>query len=47
MGEALEAPQVAARGLLVETDHPRLGRRRYVGNPIHIDGASRARALRC
>jgi len=33
---------VAARGLLVEVDHPVLGPGRYVGNPIHLDGATRA-----
>ena len=35
-------PQVAARGLLVEVDHPVAGRGRYVGSPIHLDGASRS-----
>ena len=41
VGEALENPQTIARGLLVELDHPKVGRRRYVGNPIHLDGATR------
>lgn len=41
VGEALENPQTLARGLLVEIDHPTVGRRRYVGNPIHLDGATR------
>ena len=41
VGEALENPQTIARGLLVEIDHPKVGRRRYVGNPIHLDGADR------
>jgi crotonobetainyl-CoA:carnitine CoA-transferase CaiB-like acyl-CoA transferase len=43
--DALEGPQVAARGLLLEIDHPTLGRGRYVGNPIHLDGAGRGSAL--
>jgi crotonobetainyl-CoA:carnitine CoA-transferase CaiB-like acyl-CoA transferase len=41
VGEALEGPQVAARGLLLEVEHPRAGPGRYVGSPIHLDGASR------
>jgi crotonobetainyl-CoA:carnitine CoA-transferase CaiB-like acyl-CoA transferase len=41
VAEALDMPQVAARGLLVEVDHPVLGPGRYVGNPIHLDGATR------
>jgi crotonobetainyl-CoA:carnitine CoA-transferase CaiB-like acyl-CoA transferase len=39
--EALESPQLAARGLLLEVDHPTLGRGRYVGSPIHLDAADR------
>jgi crotonobetainyl-CoA:carnitine CoA-transferase CaiB-like acyl-CoA transferase len=39
--EALENPQVTARGLLLEVEHPRLGRRKYVGSPIALDGADR------
>jgi crotonobetainyl-CoA:carnitine CoA-transferase CaiB-like acyl-CoA transferase len=42
VGEALDGPQVAARGLLVGVDDPRLGRGRYVGSPIHLDGATRS-----
>ena len=42
VGEALDSAQVAARGLLVEIDHPRDGRRRFVGSPIHLDGATRS-----
>jgi formyl-CoA transferase/CoA:oxalate CoA-transferase len=41
VAEALEGPQVAARGLLLDLVHPRLGRGRFVGNPIHLDGAAR------
>ncbi len=39
--EALESPQLAARGLLLDIDHPKLGRGRYVGSPIHLDDADR------
>jgi crotonobetainyl-CoA:carnitine CoA-transferase CaiB-like acyl-CoA transferase len=42
VGEALDSAQVAARGLLVEIDHPRTGRGRFVGSPIHLDGATRS-----
>ncbi|HUG52026.1 MAG TPA: CaiB/BaiF CoA-transferase family protein [Vicinamibacteria bacterium] len=42
VAEALDMPQVAARGLLVEVDHPVVGPGRYVGNPIHLDGTTRA-----
>jgi glutaryl-CoA transferase len=45
VGEALENPQLAARGLVVELDHPRAGRGKYLGNPIHLSGAPRASAL--
>lgn len=39
--EALESPQLAARGLLLDVEHPTLGPGRYVGSPIHLDGADR------
>ena len=42
VAEALENPQLAARGLIVELEHPVLGRGRYVGSPIHLDGAARS-----
>ena len=45
VGEALDGPQIAARGLIVERDHPRAGKGRYVASPIHMDGAQRASAL--
>jgi crotonobetainyl-CoA:carnitine CoA-transferase CaiB-like acyl-CoA transferase len=45
VAEALEGPQVAARGLLLELDHASLGRRRFVGSPLHLDGADRASSL--
>jgi len=45
VAEALEGPQVAARGLLVDVEHPRLGRRRFVGSPLHLDDAARSSPL--
>jgi formyl-CoA transferase len=42
VAEALDNPQVIARELLVETDHPVIGRGRYVGSPIHLDHATRS-----
>jgi crotonobetainyl-CoA:carnitine CoA-transferase CaiB-like acyl-CoA transferase len=42
VGEALDSAQVAARGLLVEVEHPRLGHSRFVGSPIHLDRATRS-----
>jgi crotonobetainyl-CoA:carnitine CoA-transferase CaiB-like acyl-CoA transferase len=41
VAEALANPQVEARGLLLEVDHPRAGRGRYVGSPIALDGSGR------
>ena len=41
VAEALEGPQVGARGLLLEVDHPLLGPGRYVGSPLRLSGASR------
>ena len=41
VAEALENPQVAARGLLLDVEHPRAGRGRYVGSPIGLDGSTR------
>jgi crotonobetainyl-CoA:carnitine CoA-transferase CaiB-like acyl-CoA transferase len=45
VAEALDGPQVAARGLLLDVEHPRLGRRRFVGSPLHLDDAVRSSAL--
>jgi crotonobetainyl-CoA:carnitine CoA-transferase CaiB-like acyl-CoA transferase len=42
VAEALDNPQVVARGLLIEADHPIIGKGRYVGSPIHLDGATRS-----
>jgi crotonobetainyl-CoA:carnitine CoA-transferase CaiB-like acyl-CoA transferase len=41
VAEALENPQVAARSLLLDVDHPRAGPGRYVGSAIGLDGAGR------
>ena len=45
VGEALDHPQIAARGLIVERDHPVAGRGRYVGSPIHLSDARRTSPL--
>jgi crotonobetainyl-CoA:carnitine CoA-transferase CaiB-like acyl-CoA transferase len=45
VGEALENPQLAARGLVMELDHPKAGRGRYLASPIHLSDAERASAL--
>jgi formyl-CoA transferase len=45
VGEALDHPQLAARGLVVEREHPTAGRGRYLGSPIHLSDAQRASAL--
>ena len=41
VAEALDSAQVAARGLLLELDHPLLGHGRYVGSPLHLSEAGR------
>ena len=45
VAEALDNPQVTARGLLLQLDHPAIGLGRYVGSPIHLDDAGRGSAL--
>ena len=45
IGQALSHPQVAARGAVVEVDHPRAGRTRALGLPIALS-ASPARVTR-
>ena len=45
IGEALDHPQLEARGLIVEREHPKVGRGRYVASPIHLSDAQRASAL--
>jgi formyl-CoA transferase len=42
VAEALDLPQVAARGLLVDVDHPVAGTGKYVGSPIHLSDAGRS-----
>jgi crotonobetainyl-CoA:carnitine CoA-transferase CaiB-like acyl-CoA transferase len=41
VAEALDGGQVEARGLLLDVEHPKLGRRRFVGSPIELEGAGR------
>jgi glutaryl-CoA transferase len=41
VAEALDNPQVAARGLLLEVEHASIGAGRYVGSPIHLSDAGR------
>jgi crotonobetainyl-CoA:carnitine CoA-transferase CaiB-like acyl-CoA transferase len=36
IGEALSHPQVAARGMVVEVEHPQAGKTRALGCPIHF-----------
>ena len=45
VAEALDNPQVSARGLLLETEHATIGSGRYVGSPIHLTGAGRGSTL--
>lgn len=41
LGQALNEPQVIARDMIVEVDHPLFGRIKEVGTPIRICGAKR------
>lgn len=41
LGEALSHPQVAARRLVVETEHPVLGTLKNVGHPVRFENADR------
>jgi crotonobetainyl-CoA:carnitine CoA-transferase CaiB-like acyl-CoA transferase len=41
VAEALDNPQVTARGLLIDVEHPTIGAGRYVGSPIHLSDAGR------
>jgi len=45
VGEALDHPQLMARGLIVEREHPSAGVGRYLASPIHLSDAARASAL--
>jgi crotonobetainyl-CoA:carnitine CoA-transferase CaiB-like acyl-CoA transferase len=38
--EALEAPQALARRLIVELEHPAIGKARSIANPIHMSGTA-------
>lgn len=38
VGEMLENPQTLAREMVVEVEHPRLGRVRSLGRPVKVDG---------
>jgi crotonobetainyl-CoA:carnitine CoA-transferase CaiB-like acyl-CoA transferase len=40
LAEALADPQVAARGMVVEVEHPQRGRIREIGCPVKLDGAT-------
>jgi crotonobetainyl-CoA:carnitine CoA-transferase CaiB-like acyl-CoA transferase len=42
VAEAIDLPQVDARGLLVDVDHPKAGPGRYVGSAIHLSDATRS-----
>jgi formyl-CoA transferase/CoA:oxalate CoA-transferase len=42
VAEALDMPQIQARGLLVDVEHPVAGHGRYVGSPIHLSDAGRS-----
>lgn len=39
LGEALEDPQTAINGMLLEMDHPILGKLTVVGSPVHLSEA--------
>ena len=39
VGEMLEHPQTAARDMVIEVDHTKLGRVHAIGNPVKLDGA--------
>ncbi|MGE5088738.1 MAG: CaiB/BaiF CoA transferase family protein [Candidatus Levyibacteriota bacterium] len=42
IGEAVEHPQMLARGMIVETEHPQAGPTRSLGCPIHFSGTPTA-----
>lgn len=44
VGEMLEHPQTVARGMVVETDHPRAGRVRSLGSPVKMSASGREMA---
>jgi len=42
IGEALEHPQTLARGMVVNLDHPRAGKTRAIGSPLHFSRTATA-----
>ncbi len=42
MGEALSHPQVLARDMVVEVEHPRIGRYKAIGCPVHFSATPAA-----
>ena len=42
LGQALSHPQVAARGLIVESDHPILGTLKNIGHPVRFEEKNRS-----
>ena len=42
IGEALEHPQTLARGMVVDLDHPRAGKTRAIGSPLHFSRTATA-----
>jgi formyl-CoA transferase len=39
LGEALDDPQTAINGMLIEIDHPFLGKLKVIGSPVHLSEA--------
>jgi formyl-CoA transferase len=39
LGDALDDPQTAINGMLVDLDHPVIGNLTLVGSPVHLSGA--------
>ena len=45
VAEILNSPQLRARGMVVEREHPAVGRLRLVGNPVQFDGRNETAGL--
>ncbi len=45
VADVLGSPQLEARRMVVEREHPTVGRLRLVGNPVQFDGRSRTASL--
>jgi len=45
IGEAVEHPQTRARGMVVEVDHPKAGRTRALGSPLHFSATPGGNSL--